>query len=117
MRTEPRPVDFSKQEGRGDSLRWIQLLMNDSPELINEPLRKMFHFLPDIQASWLAVVPAGQFTEYGDLAFVDLLGIQWGRCHSGAFWQKRGLPRDALAHGDSDKVLLVKSTACEQGAV
>ncbi len=117
MGIEPRWVDFSKQKGRRDSLRWIQLLVNDCPESINEPLRKMVHFLPYIQASWLAVVRAGQFTEYGDLAFLDLLGIRSGRCPLGTFRQEQGSQPDALARGDSDKVLLVKSRACKQGAV
>lgn len=102
---------FPQLKGQRGSLRWVQLLVNDCPELINVPLRQACMLLSNTRISWLSPVRADEFAEYRDQAFLNLLGIRLEQRPLRTFWPGRGPQWDALARSDSGEVFLVESKA------
>ena len=102
---------FPQLEGQRGSLKWVQRLVNECPELINRPLRNMCMIAESTGILWLSPNRADEFAEYRDQAFLDLLGIQLQRCPLHTFWPRQGPQWDALARADSGEVFLVESKA------
>ncbi|MFC1944670.1 hypothetical protein ACFLX5_04175 [Chloroflexota bacterium] len=102
---------FPQPKGKKGSLKWVQLLVNEYPELINSPLRKMSGLTYDIPISWLSPIFTDQFAEYRDQAFLDLLDIHLVHRPLGTFWPGRGPQWDALARAGSGEVFLVEAKA------
>ena len=102
---------FPQLEGRRGSLKWIQFLVNDYPELINEPLREACGLSPYAQIEWLSPLRADNFAEYRDQAFLDRLSVRLKKRRLATFWSRRGPQWDALARSDRGDIFLVESKA------
>lgn len=102
---------FPQVRGQRGSLKWVQLLVNDCPELIDVPLRQACRLPSNARISWLSPVREDKFAEYRDQAFLDLLGIRLEQRPLGTFWPSRGPQWDALARSDSSEVFLLESKA------
>lgn len=102
---------FPQLKGQRGSLKWVQRVVNECPEFINEHLRNMCMFPDNTQISWLSPINADELAEYRDQAFLDLLGIKLQRCPLSTFWPDRGPQWDALARADSGEIFLVESKA------
>jgi len=102
---------FPQPEGQRGSLKWTQLLVNDYPELINEPLREACGLSSRTQIEWLSPLRPDQFSEYRDRAFLGQLSIRLGKRDLGAFWPRHGPQWDALGRSDREDIFLVESKA------
>jgi len=102
---------FPQPEGKRGSLKWIQLVVNNCPELINEFLKEACVLSPGTQIEWISPLRADQFAEYRDQAFLDRLSIGLEKRRLGAFWPRRGPQWDALARSNRGDVFLVESKA------
>jgi hypothetical protein len=89
--------------GKG-SQRWMQWLVNDAPERLNESIG-----LGPID--WRSPVGADDYAEYRDQAFLDLLGIDLQTRPLRTFWPFGGPQRDGLGRATSGEVVLVEAKA------
>ena len=97
--------------GQRGSLKWVQLLVNCCPELIDVPLLQACSLPPDTQISWLSPLRDDLYAEYRDEQFLDRLGICLTRKQLRAFWPRLGPQWDGLARSSSSECFLVECKA------
>lgn len=102
---------FPQHRGQRGSLKWVQLLVNDCPELIDVPLRQACLLPSGAQISWFSPLFDDEFAEYRDEQFLDRLGISLERRSLRAFWPRWGPQWDGLGRSDSGECFLVESKA------
>ena len=103
-----RAVEKGKARG---SLRLIRRAVNDRTSLLNERIRAALQLRSDATIDWKSPLADDDFAEYGDDAFLKLLGIQLARHPRKDFWPKRGPQGDALATIEGTGALLVEAKA------
>ncbi len=87
---------------------WLQTLINDCPDLLNEQLApRLGATATDID--WLSPLRADDYREYRDDAFLELLGIQLTRRPLESFWPNRGPQWDGLGKTSQGHQLLVEA--------
>jgi hypothetical protein len=91
------------------SQKWIQLLVNEKPELLNSEIRKSFRLSDSETISWLSPLEEDDFAEYRDQDFLDRLDVKLERVHLAEFWPARGPQWDALGRSSSGKLFLVEA--------
>lgn len=99
-----------KSNGRG-SLKCIQDLVNENPELINSIIINHFSDLTTENIEWLSPLKSDGFAEYKDYSFLNLVGANSGNVELKNFWPKGGPQWDALARTNTGKIILVEAKA------
>lgn len=102
---------FPQPKGQRGSLKWVQLVVNNCPKLINIPLREALSLPSRTHISWLSPLCSDEFSEYRDEQFLNLLGISLDQHPLKTFWPQRGPQWDALARSNNGEVFLVESKA------
>lgn len=102
---------FPQSKGARGSLKWIQLVVNDCPELINMPLSQVCKLPVHTPISWVSPIRKDGFAEYRDQAFLDLLRVHLEQRPLKTFWPSRGPQWDALGLSDCGDVFLVEAKA------
>lgn len=90
------------------SLKDIQILVNQHPELFNQRISDLLNHQEQIQ--WLSPLQRDDYAEYRDQAFLDRVGLPQLKEKLSLFWPKSGPQWDALGKSD-DKVFLVEAKA------
>lgn len=93
------------------SQKWIQLVVNDCPELINDAISGSYLLPSATSIAWKSPVRHDEFAEYRDQAFLDLLGIHLEQRSLRTFWPSRGPQWDGLARSSDGEVFLVEAKA------
>jgi len=102
-----RKVFPSAEKG---SQKWIQLLVNSFPQIIDDKLKKAFKFDNGENIRWLSPLSTDEFAEYSDWDFLNVLNLKLGKRSLETFWPTRGGPQwDALAKTSRDRVILVEA--------
>jgi len=96
-------------EGTKGSLKWIQRLVNERPDLINQQIATAINLQKNDNVHWLSPLSTDEYAEYRDASFTQKLGITLNRRSRESFWPERGPQWDALGKTDSGKVLLVEA--------
>jgi hypothetical protein len=78
------------------SQRWLQIVVNRAPEVINGEIRTSIRAEPDAVVEWLSPITSEKYVEYRDEAFVQRLGLTL-KTPLGSFWPSRGPMWDGLA--------------------
>jgi len=102
---------FPQQNGTKGSLKWIQLLVNECPQLINPLLQKECSLNDDEHIIWVSPLKADEFAEYRDQEFLHQLGVSLKQHPLNIFWPSNGPQWDALARTDKGKVFIVEAKA------
>ena len=95
---------FKQREGTKGSLKWIQVAVNDRPNLIDDAIRKATGLTGAI--SWKSPLRAKDFAEYRDAAFLDQIGQAELGSALEDFWPQRGPQWDALAIAGASPILV-----------
>ncbi len=95
--------------GRG-SLKDIQILINENPDLLNDLLIKKISTLKNDTINWLSPLESDDFAEYYDNDFIDLLGLKLTNPLT-AFWPNNGCHWDALGKSLNGQVFLIEAKA------
>lgn len=95
--------------GKG-SLKDIQLLINQYPEILNRLLVSKIESLKNDDFKWLSPIKEKDFAEYRDDDFIDLLGLKL-KTPLVDFWPKSGPQWDALGKSKNGAVFLVEAKA------
>jgi hypothetical protein len=93
-----------QKPGSKGSLKWIQLLVNQRPELLEEELRALVGSRESVE--WLSPLTEDQFAEYRDGSALELLGVSKLRRPLRDFWPALGPQWDALARVGEALVLV-----------
>jgi len=94
--------------GKG-SLKDIQLLINEHPEILNALLKSKISELKSEKIEWLSPLKSDDFAEYRDDDFIKLLDLKLSKPLTD-FWPKRGPQWDALGKCN-DIVFLIEAKA------
>lgn len=91
-----------KSNGKG-SLKDIQMLINDYPDIINNELSSYFPKLKEIK--WLSPLKEDDYAEYRDQDFLDRIRVK--PIHAlKDFWPSRGPQWDALGSAGKSPILI-----------
>ncbi len=93
------------------SRKWLQVLVNDRPELLTDMLKDVISLPADMGITWLSPLKSEDYCEYKDQEFVGKLGIELSRRSLAAFWPPRGAVWDGLGTTENGAVLLVEAKA------
>ena len=100
-----------QQSGPKGSLKWIQSLINDYPDIIDQHLLNYFE-LDANRIEWVSPIKQSNYEEYRDDDFLKVLGLDNYKKMLDKFWPKRGPQWDALGKINSEKgVFLVEAKA------
>jgi hypothetical protein len=95
---------FPQPQGAKGSLRWIQHLVNQNPDVLNEALG-----IGPVE--WRSPRADDGFAEYRDRAFLDRLGVILPKRRLDDFWPSGGPQWDALGRASSGEIVLVEAKA------
>lgn len=90
------------------SKKWIQKLVNEKSEILNNYLRQL-HFLANEEARWLSPRKEDDYAEYRDQDFINTLGIELKGVPLSCFWPRGGPQWDALGKSSKGKLFLVEA--------
>ena len=67
---------FTQRSGTKESQKWIQVLVNEKPEILNSQIRRNLN-LPDNETiEWLSPLETDRYAEYRDEAFIERFGVK-----------------------------------------
>ena len=98
-------------KGRKGSLKWIQKLVNEKPDVLNKQINDSLGFSKKQSIQWLSPKANDDYSEYRDQAFLDLLGIELSKTKLKDFWPQRGPQWDALGRVKNKAYFLVEAKA------
>jgi hypothetical protein len=84
-----------KKENKG-SQKWIRILVNKCPEILNAYIRCKIPSLSERDIIWLSPLEREGFKEYQDDAFLEKIGLQELTGELSDFWPKNGPVWDGL---------------------
>ena len=93
------------------SQRWLQLVVNRCPKLIDNAIGEALGLGQDETIEWLSPLESDCFREYQDQAFLDRLCIRPRHRHLQDFWPNRGPVWDGLAKTSGGRRLLIEAKA------
>lgn len=99
-----------KKEARG-SLKWIRIAVNSHRIMLNKIVVEACGFDASTTIQWLSPIASDEYAEYGDEAFLRLLGINLTKRKLKEFWPNRGPQWDALGISDKGQVILLEAKA------
>lgn len=104
---------FKQKKGNKGSLKWIQILINNRPDIINSRIRSKFGIPQDFLIQWISPLKKDDYAEYRDEAFLNALGLmhQSMKVKLNQFWPKGGPQWDALGILSDGSVVLVEAKA------
>ena len=104
-------IGVEKQEVRADkgSKKWLQKLINEKPQLLEMKIKAKLNLPEDERIDWLSPLKEDNYREYGDLRFIERLGIRLEKVPLEDFWPKGGPRWDALGKSQRDNLFLVEA--------
>ena len=98
-------------KGTKGSLRWIQHVVNDCPDVLSNPVIDAIGADKGQPIEWLSPKSDDDYSEYRDQEFLDLLGIKLSKTSLNDFWPKRGPQWDALGRIEDKIYFLAEAKA------
>lgn len=101
------------KQPKGDkgSLRWIQVAVNDRPDILNHEIISACGLAGSDAIDWLSPLRDDDYAEYRDEPFLTLLSLNSLSRPLKDFWPKRGPQWDALGRTTTGDVILVEAKA------
>ena len=91
--------------------KWLQILVNERPELINRVLATSLGLTQGERVHWLSPLEDDDYAAYRDQEFIARLGITLETMPLASFWPRFGPAWDALAKTDRGDLVLVEAKA------
>jgi len=98
-------------KGTKGSLKWIQHVVNESPETLDSPINNSIGNDQRKSIEWFSPKEDDDYSEYRDQTFLDLLGIKLSKTKLKDFWPNRGPQWDALGKLGDKSYFLVEAKA------
>lgn len=90
------------------SQKWLQVLVNDCPELLNWEIAEQSPIATE-SIHWLSPLREDNYREYYDRPFVEQLGISLEKRPLESFWPRSGPRWDGLGKANRSQPLLVEA--------
>jgi len=102
-----------KEQGQAlrGSQKWLQILVNECPELTDRVLATTLRLSQGERVRWLSPLTDDDYAEYRDQEFIDRLGITLKEVPLASFWPRLGPVWDGLAKTDRGDIILVEAKA------
>jgi hypothetical protein len=91
------------------SKKWLQILVNQRPEVIDAILSEQLCLAPGQQIHWLSPLQQDRYAEYRDGEVLEKLDISLDIVPLHSFWPHGGPAWDALAKTDRGDLLLLEA--------
>jgi hypothetical protein len=111
VKGEPTMSRVEQKLAARGSQKWLQILVNERPELVEETLATSLGLTEGEHIRWLSPLKADDYAEYRDVAFINRLGIELEKVSLASFWPRFGPVWDGLAKTDRGDVILVEAKA------
>jgi hypothetical protein len=99
---------FKQPRATKGSQKWLQILINDKPEILHKELRRKLDIPEDEEFKWLSPLKSDDYAEYRDQAALDLLGIGFETIVWQPFWVLMGPQWDGIGRA-GERVFLVEA--------
>jgi hypothetical protein len=100
-----------QQKASAGSQRWLQILINDAPEVLNRIIVEELSLGDTGSIEWRSPRQDDGYAEYQDKAFLDRLGVATDRVPLAEFWPRRGPVWDGLGRTRRGDILLLEAKA------
>jgi len=91
------------------SQKWLQVLVNTHPEVVDRALAVALGAKPDAHIQWLSPLNSDDYAEYQDQAVFERLGMTLPNHPLASFWPARGPVWDGLGITQRGELLLVEA--------
>ncbi|MDD3581451.1 MAG: hypothetical protein PHW74_10560 [Desulfobacca sp.] len=98
-------------QGDKGSLKWIQIVINDCPEILNREIKSTGDIHEAEKITWVSPLRQDDYAEYRDNDFLDRLDIKLNQRSLNQFWPERGPQWDGLGKSESGELFLVEAKA------
>jgi hypothetical protein len=102
---------LAQPEASAGSQKWLQILINDAPHLLNRAIVASLSLGDAVAIDWRSPRRDDAYAEYRDAAFLDRLGVTPDRVPLGEFWPSRGPVWDGLGRTSRDDLFLIEAKA------
>lgn len=99
-----------KRASRG-SQKWIQLLVNEAPHLLDRAIAQQLNFPPMNKIIWVSPLAQDDYAEYRDELFLSKIEARADTAALSGFWPVRGPQWDALGRTSRGEPLLIEAKA------
>jgi hypothetical protein len=93
------------------SQKWMQLLVNKAPHLLDRALARELSLAPSDKITWHSPLVGDGYAEYRDRTFLAKVDAQPRNMPLSSFWPARGPQWDALARTSRGDILLIEAKA------
>jgi hypothetical protein len=100
---------FTQLAAKKGSQKWLQKLVNEKPELLDQQIRKNLKLCESEDIYWLSPLKNDLYSEYRDQAFIKLFDVELKQTPLAQFWPRGGPQWDALGKSSSEKLFLVEA--------
>jgi hypothetical protein len=104
-------VRVPQRQGNRGSLKWIQIVINDCPEILDCEIKITCDIPEADEITWVSPLREDNYAEYRDNSFLDRLDVKLNQRPLKQFWPARGPRWDALGKSDSGRLFLVEAKA------
>jgi len=104
-------VRVPQPQGDRGSLKWIQIVINDCPEILDREIKTTCDIPEADEITWASPLREDDYAEYRDNSFLDRLHVKLDNRPLKQFWPARGPQWDALGKSDSGRLFLVEAKA------
>lgn len=106
---------YKQASGGKGSQKWLQIMVNQCPERLNELIDNALGSLANHDSSssitWLSPLKTDDYAEYRDADFLERLGLAELQQPLEKFWPRSGPQWDALGKNDGGEIFLVEAKA------
>jgi hypothetical protein len=99
-----------KRASRG-SQKWIQMLVNQAPQLLDRAVARHLNLSPTDRIVWLSPLAEDAYAEYRDEMFLSKIDARAEVAPLSGFWPTRGPQWDALGRTSRGELLLIEAKA------
>jgi len=98
-----------QEPGTKGSQKWLQLLINQQPKIIENHLRQALELISSDEIYWRSPLAPDKYSEYSDEDFLEQVSIRIEQRSLESFWPERGPVWDGLATTSRGDVILVEA--------
>lgn len=96
-------------EAKRGSQKWLQILVNNYPQVLDNSLRDKLNKPEYSSINWLSPRQDDEYAEYSDQTFLDRLGVTLSNKRLHEFWPSRGPVWDGLGHNSEGDFYLIEA--------